>query len=762
MKNNIQLILLTIVLFGGCKNLTAQSDFYAVDSVQEIRIYFDDPNWDEILDSLYVVGENGRLLGDVSVNGTFFSDAGIRYKGFSSYSSSRVKNPFNISLDYTHSNQEYEGFNKIKLSNVIQDPSFVRETLSYEIARKYMPSSRSNYANVYVNDTLIGLYTNVEAVNKDFLDTHYGSRITTFFKCNPESLDLNGENSNLSNSPGSSISDYFPLYKLKSDEEEGWYDLLNFIDSLNDNPATIENQLNVDRTLWMHAFNYAVINFDSYIGYAQNYYLVKDVAGKFNPILWDMNMSFGSYRLSDASVNWDGFTINEAKTIDPLQHVNSVSVQPRSLIRLLLTNATQQRMYLAHMRTIVEENFSNNDYLTRAQTMQNVIQSHVIADTNKFYSNTDFTDNLTSTVSDLVDYPGITELMDDRATYLMGLPGFSGAPTISNLASVPAATTAGDNIWITAEVADANLNVLMAYRFSESESFQTVVMYDDGNHSDGSASDNVYGAQITDIANVVQYYIYAENDSAGRFSPERAAYEFHEIISPIGYQDLVINEVMAKNEFTRADANDQYDDWIELFNSTNYKISTSGLFLSDEASNPTKWELPDAVIEPGNYMIVWADEDTTQAGYHANFKLDAEGDSLWLYYSGGTVIDSVSFDKQYSVVSYGRYPNGVGEFQELYPTFNDKNTLSNESVVSEEIFLFPNPAKDVVNIKLNSNESAEIRIYSMDGRTVEAPFQTNNEGMIVFDTSDFSSGVYHIHATFSDKEITKKLIIANK
>ncbi|MCJ8288607.1 MAG: CotH kinase family protein [Crocinitomicaceae bacterium] len=761
MKNSIQFIVLIALVLGGHKNLTAQSDFYAVDSVQEIRIYFDEPNWDEALDDLYIAGERGRLLGDVSVNGTLFYDAGIRYKGFSSYSSSRVKNPFNISLDYTNSDQDYEGVNKIKLSNVIQDPSFVREVLSYEIARKYMPASRSNYANVFVNDTLIGLYTNVEAVNKDFLDTHYGSRNTTFFKCNPESLDLNGANSNLSDSPGTAVTDYFPLYTLKSDDENGWFELVDFIDTLNLSPTSISDQLNIDRALWMHAFNYSVINFDSYIGYAQNYYIVKDIAGKFNPVLWDMNMSFASYRLTDASDNWDGFTINEAMTIDPLQHINSVSVQARPLIRNLLNDATQQRMYLAHMRTIIEENFANSDYLARGQAMQAVIQNHVLADTNKFYTNADFSANLTSTVSDLVDYPGITELMDARSIYLMGQPGFTGAPTISNLATVPASTTAGDDIWINAEVIDASLTVLLAYRFSESESFQSVMMFDDGSHSDGVAGDNIYGAEILDIANVVQYYIYAENDSAGRFSPERAAYEFHELTSPIGFQDLVINEVMAKNEFTHADQNDQFDDWIELFNTTNYKISTGGMYLSDDATDPAKWEMPNVVIEPGKYLVIWADEDTTQAGHHANFKLDREGDSLWLSYGNGMLIDSVEFGEQYSVVSYGRYPNGTGNFRELYPTFNDKNVISNEAVVSEEIFIYPNPAEDLVNIKLNGIESVEIRIFSMDGRTVHAPILTNGESLVTIDVSQFAGGVYHIHAAFDDQEITKKLIISN-
>ena len=115
----------------------------------------------------------------------------MRYKGFSSYSSSREKNPFNIKLDHIHNGQNHQGYKKLKLSNVIQDPSFLRETLTYEIARKYMPASQANYANLYVNDVLIGLYTNVEDVSKEFVDKHFGSRGNAFIKGNPTTVDLN-------------------------------------------------------------------------------------------------------------------------------------------------------------------------------------------------------------------------------------------------------------------------------------------------------------------------------------------------------------------------------------------------------------------------------------------------------------------------------------------------------------------------------------------------------------------------------------------
>ena len=212
MRGHIVLIIFIGATFFACKGLLAQPDFYAVDSIREVKLYFDEANWDEVLDDLYIAGENERLVGNLIIDGIYYPGVGVRYKGYSSYNSSRSKNPFNISLDYSFNGLEHRGINKMKLSNVIQDPSFVREVLSYEVARKYMPAAQANYANIYVNDTLIGLYTNVEAVNKDFLEDHYGSRNNVFFKCNPESLDLNGENANLGNAPGIDVSNYYPFY----------------------------------------------------------------------------------------------------------------------------------------------------------------------------------------------------------------------------------------------------------------------------------------------------------------------------------------------------------------------------------------------------------------------------------------------------------------------------------------------------------------------------------------------------------------------
>ena len=64
----------------------------------------------------------------------------------------------------------------------------------------------------------------------------------------------------------------------------------------------------------MHAINYCV-NFDSYkMVYAQNYYLYRSRSRQFNPIMWDFNMSFGGFRITDASqLYFNGFDIFQAQ-----------------------------------------------------------------------------------------------------------------------------------------------------------------------------------------------------------------------------------------------------------------------------------------------------------------------------------------------------------------------------------------------------------------------------------------------------------------
>ena len=730
--------------------------FYQSDSLREIKFYFDQPNWKNLLDSLYVLGDEQRIIASVKIDGNQYDSVGIRYKGYSSVNITQTKNPFNVKLDHIISNQEHQGYNKIKLSNCIHDPSFIREALSYQIARKYFPSSKANFANLYINDTLWGLYSNVESVNKDFLSKHYQSRNNSFFKCNPSSLNLFGENSNLSFSPGNDSLNYENFYTLKSDV--GWSDLYNLIDTLNNFPININQILNVDRTLWMHAFNYSLVNLDSYIGYAQNYYLYKDNSGRFNPILWDLNMSFGSFRLTDASSFFSGFSVLQAKTLDPLSHLYDVSVFPRPLMRNVFDNTRYRKMYMAHLKTIMEENFANLNYLDSANKMYLTIDQSVLLDTNKFYTYLNFQNNLDSTVNNIIDYPGISDLMNSRLYYLRSYSGYNHNLIIDSVVESTNNISIGDDLWITANVEDAT-QVVLFYRSTNYGVFQEINMLDDGNNNDGLSGDLTYGAKISNIGNQTQYYIYAENDSSGLFSPKRAAYEFYEHVLPINNGDIVINELMAINDNVVQSEYGEFADWIELYNNTNSTITTNDLFISDDTNNLQKWNLPNSSIPPDGYLILWADEKSEQGGLHTNFRLSNSGEKIVLSNAVMQIIDSISFPSQSTNVSYARIPNGVGSFVYNTPSFSYNNDFASIGQLDNLKFhCYPNPFKNHLNISLNNSNQTSISICDIRGEILKKVEIGSDNDEITLDTFPFKKGMYFVILENNKTIATQKII----
>ncbi|MEZ5357743.1 MAG: lamin tail domain-containing protein [Candidatus Zixiibacteriota bacterium] len=655
-------ILVLLAICGLCVPAWGQ-DLYDIDVVHTIQIYFDDPNWDQILDNLYAAGDEERLMGSVIVDGVEYDSVGVRYKGFSSYNPSRVKNPFNIKLDYIIDDQEHQGYGTLKLANVFADPSFLREVLSYEIGRKYMGAGLAAYANVYVNDELIGLYTNVQDVDKYFTRTNFdsddGARIKGETSGMPQLYTVWGYE-------GQDSTSYMDMYEL--DTDFGWDDLIDFVDTLNNYTADVEKVLDVDRHLWFLAFSNLTVNLDGPINFAHNYYLYRDDSHRFIPILWDLNMNFGGFTniIGGAHLN-----LTQMQQLDPFLNATN-SYYP--ITNKFLQNTTYRKMYIAHMKTIIAENFSNGWYQTRGLELQDIIDDDVAADPNKFYTYSNFLSNLTAAVGNV---PGIVQLMNTRAAYIWGQAEFmQTAPTISTVVAAADTIPANSSVSITATVSGAT-SVQLGYRDNTSTPFTKVEMYDDGAHDDGSAGDGVYGASISANSTDLWYYVYSENSDAASFMPARAEFEFYTItVEVTEFSGVVINEFQADNDVTMMDQDSEYDDWIELYNPTDTTVSLYGYYLSDKTDDIDKWAFPDTTIGPGEYLIVWADEDLTQEGLHADFKLSASGEAVVFSSPTLAVEDQVEFGIQTTDMTTGRCPNGSGSFIEMNPTFGAANGCS--------------------------------------------------------------------------------------
>jgi hypothetical protein len=156
---------------------------------------------------------------------------------------------------------------------------------------------------------------------------------------------------------------------------------------------------------------------------------------------------------------------------------------------------------------------------------------------------------------------------------------------------------------------------------------------------------------------------------------------------------LVINEIMASNNTFVADPQNEYDDWIELYNTGAEPVDVAGMYVTDDFSEPTRWRFPSGhpeltQIAPGGFLLLWIDGDTADPGLHAGFNLSADGEEIGLFDADGvTLLDSVSFGPQRVDQSYGRYPDGSAEWQVMgWPTPGDENISTYAGVVAEPQF----------------------------------------------------------------------------
>ncbi len=500
----------------------AQNDFYTTDKVHEIKLTLPQSDWMDRLDSLKLYGED-VLIGTAVIDGKEYKNVGVRYRGGKSFKLGKSRNPFQIKLNHINKNQNHQGYKTLKLSTALRDPSMVREVLGYEIARTYMPAPRANHVKLYINNEYRGLFVNVQAVDDVFLKEHFGTEKNTFIKGTPpkKTMSYKGCKNNLYSALEyeENAQCYFNNYELKS--ADGWDDLIELTRILEKEPEKAAEVLNIDRVLWMLAFNNVLVNLSSYHGdYSQNYYLYKDNQGRFNPVVWDLNLAFGSYKNYYAGKS--SLTLKELQELDPFLHADNPQ---KPLISKILKNDSFKDVYLAHIRTILKDYFLNGLFEKRAKELQNQISVAVINDKFNRYQHKDVLASLTKTIGRKSKIPGIAELMIKRTRFLKKHPAVRPLTSeISDVIVLKRDKFAADPLEVFRIRSTVNRRarkVRLYYRFPEQVEYEMVYMKDDGKSEDKEAGDKIFGVKIAANGNSkIEYYIVAENAAGVAFFPE--------------------------------------------------------------------------------------------------------------------------------------------------------------------------------------------------------------------------------------------------
>ena len=197
--------------------------------------------------------------------------------------------------------------------------------------------------------------------------------------------------------------------------------------------------------------------------------------------------------------------------------------------------------------------------------------------------------------------------------------------------------------------------------------------------------------------------------------------------------------------------------------------------MTDREDNLTKWQFPQdtPILNSGEFMLIWCDEDEDQGSLHTNFKLSSGGEFLALVApDGNTIIDSLTFPEQSSDISYGR-SDMYDNWDYMMPSPSQQNQLLGLDMKQNEISsyrlnsIYPNPFNSIINFEImveNAGLNFEVQLISLLGGIVsEKKFIKMSTGLnkIRWNIGDLkvSSGVYFINVNDNNNQRVKRKIL---
>lgn len=411
------------------------------DNITEVNIDIEESDWKWLIEN--ATAEEYRSA-NITINGETIKNVGIRPKGNSSLknvsnSSSPERYSFKIKFDEYVDGQKYNGIESIVLNNIIQDNTYMKEYIAYDLYSFLgVATPEVSYSNVKVNNETWGLYLALEVIDKRYLENNFGTSEGNLYK--PETMDGGDKNIEYGNPPvrdenrkipeigapsdmksqrngefnpenidamknkgfgqggfggnpgggrnangadfvyiDDQVSSYSTVREsavFKSTTDEDFESVINMYKNLNEG-TNLEEVLDVNEILKYFAVNTFIINLDSYSGgMYHNYYLYEN-NGQSQILPWDLNLSFGGFsaRGGAGSANVINF---------PIDNPVSGNLENMPLLGKLLEVDEYKELYHNYLKQIANEYFKSGYYSNLVNKVDTLINSYVKEDTTAF------------------------------------------------------------------------------------------------------------------------------------------------------------------------------------------------------------------------------------------------------------------------------------------------------------------------------------------------------------------------------------------
>ena len=181
-------------------------------------------------------------------------------------------------------------------------------------------------------------------------------------------------------------------------------------------------------------------------------------------------------------------------------------------------------------------------------------------------------------------------------------------------------------------------------------------------------------------------------------------------------QLVFINEVRSWD--TAATRQGYYgSDYIELYNASSEEISLEGWYISDDAADMTKCRLSQVSIAPKGFVLLYAN-GKNDSGDSLNFKLNPEGEKIFLSDSAGNLVDSIYVPEQEYGTVYARMTDGAEQWcvKEATTDYsNDEAKILPVRSLAEPVFSHESGFyEEAFTLTLEANPGETIH-YTLDG-----------------------------------------------
>lgn len=446
--------LIVTILFMNGENFGVQKastvmgyekTLFNTSSVHSINIVMDD--WDDFIENC----TNEKYYKcTVIIDNEAYKNVAIRGKGntsltqVQSYDNDRYS--FKIEFDHYDNSNTYHGLDKLCLNNIIQDNTYMKDYLTYQMMNKMgVASPLCSYAYITVNGDDWGLYLAVEGIEESFLQRNYGKNYGDVYKPDssntindsndqqadekssddkkpdeveseldnqntqnentaitdsnkqPNFNDQNGKNTDFQTPNQMMNSSDDVLLKYSDDNFDSYSNIFDnaktdvsdedktrLIESLKNlsENKNLDKTVDVDKVIRYFVVHNFVLNFDSYTGSMIHNYYLYEKDGQLQMIPWDYNLAFGGFQSMSDATSLVNYPIDSP--------VSQGSVEDRPMLSWIFENEEYTSLYHTYFKEFISEYFDTDYFTNMIDVVTEMISPYVKKDPTKFCTYKEF------------------------------------------------------------------------------------------------------------------------------------------------------------------------------------------------------------------------------------------------------------------------------------------------------------------------------------------------------------------------------------